>query len=149
MKCRFFNWQRNILLGMLDSLKRIKIINSTFQLSCSPAGKMTLFQRRTNVGNYLYDVESTLKNGWKCKLDWCNFSDVETTLILRCECHQPKLNVKPTLKYDVRMLMLNQRSQNDVRITLISRCWRFNLFSTKFQRRNDVVCPLGHYLIIT
>ena len=36
--------------------------------------------------------------------------------------------------------MLNQRSQNDVRITFIS---RFNLFSTKFQRRNDVVCPQG------
>ena len=47
-----------------------------------PAGKMTLFQRRINVENYLYDVESPLKKGWKCKLDWRNFSDVETTLIL-------------------------------------------------------------------
>ena len=39
--------------------------------------------------------------------------------------------------------MLNQRLQNDVRITLIYVVDVVNLFSTKFQRRNDVVCPLG------
>ena len=120
-----------------------------------PAGKMTLFQRWTNVENYLYDVEPTLKKGWKRKLDWRNFSDVETTLILRCQSHQPKVNVKPTLKKgrnfqsnrrtlyrrcsDVWMLTLNQRSQNDVRITLIPRCRRcqptFNQISTSKRRR--------------
>ena len=120
-----------------------------------PAGKMTLFQRWTNVENYLYDVEPTLKKGWKRKLDWRNFSDVETTLILRCQFHQPKVNVKPTLKqrrnfksnrrtlyrrcFDVGMVTLNQRSQNNVRITLISRCRRcqpiFNQISTSKRRR--------------
>ena len=119
-----------------------------------PACKMTLFQRWTNVENYLYDVEPTLKKGWKRKLDWRNFSDVETTLILRCQSHQPNVNVKLTLKqrrnfksnqrtlyrccFYVGMLTLNQRSQNDVRITLISRCRRcqpiFNQISTSKRR---------------
>ena len=126
---------------------------------------MTLFQRWTNVGNYLYDVEPTLKIGWKCKLDWRNFSDVGTTLILRRESHQPKINVKLTLKqrqnfksnrrtlyrrcFDVWMLTLNQRSQNDVRITLISRCRRcqpiFNQISTSYRRR----MPAGQSCIRT
>ena len=116
---------------------------------------MTLFQRWTNVENYLYDVEPTLKIGRKRKLDWRNFSHVETTFILRCQSHQPKVNVKPTLKqrwnfksnrrtlyrrcFDVWMLTLNQRLQNDVRITLISRCRRcqpiFNQISTSKRRR--------------
>ena len=39
--------------------------------------------------------------------------------------------------------MLNQRSQKDLRITSISRCRPFNLFATRFQHCNDVVCPLG------
>ena len=84
-----------------------------------------------------------------------DFSDVGTTLILRCQSHQPKVNVKPTLKqrrnfksnrrtlyrrcFDVWMLTMNQRSQNDVRITLISRCRRcqpiFNQISTSKRRR--------------
>ena len=109
---------------------------------------MTLFQRWTNVENYLYDVEPTLKKGWKRKLDWRNFSDVETMLMLRCQSHQPKVNVKPTLKqrrnfksnrrtlyrrcFDVWMPTLNQRSQNDIRITLMS------TLSTYFQPNFDV-----------
>ena len=121
--------------------------------------------RWTNVGNYLYDVEPTLKKGWKCKLDWRNFSDVETTLILRCESHQPKLNVKPTLKqrrnfksnrrtlyrrcFDVWMLLLNQHSQNDVRITLISRCRRCQPnFNAGPLGMKCVVCPLGMKCVV-
>ena len=76
-------------------------------------------------------------------------------MILRCQSHQPKVNVKPTLKqrrifksnrrtlyrrcFGVGMLTLNQRSQNNVRITLISRCRCcqpiFNQSSTSKRRR--------------
>ena len=71
-------------------------------------------------------------------------NDVMTMIL---QSLQPKLNVKSTLKqrrnfklnrrtlcrrcFHVWMLMLNQRSQNDVRITLISRCRPiFNQIST-------------------
>ena len=68
------------------------------------------------------------------------------TMILRWQSHQPKLNVKPTLKqrrnfklcrrcFHFWMLMLKRR-QNNVDITL-------STLSTYFQLNFDVVCPLG------
>ena len=43
-----------------------------------------------------------LKKGSKCKLDQRNFSNDETTLILRCESRQPKLNVKLKQRRDFK-----------------------------------------------
>ena len=87
---------------------------------------MTLVQRRASVGNYVYDVESTL--------------------ILRCESHQPSRIHEHCIDVVERRLVANveptfaKRRQNNVDITLSTFQPIFNEISILY---NDVVCPLG------